>query len=81
MSGQDSIIKPGDSVRIHYGHHAGQTGTATDVSWQSNRFGAYARVRVRFGGGETADYSMGNMEKVNESPNDTPLAKKVGGRK
>ena len=67
MSTQDNLIHQGDSVRIRSGRHAGQNGIATNVTWHSNQYGAYARVRVKFDGGEIDDYTMGNLEKVKES--------------
>ncbi len=72
---QDNTIGAGDNVRPLSGRHKGETGTAVNVSWHSNRFGSYARVRVRFDGGETDDFTMGNLEKVQDSTDgDAPLS-------
>jgi hypothetical protein len=68
MSFQNKTIGPGDSVRPLSGRHRGETGTAVNVTWHSNQFGSYARVRVIFDGGEADNYTMGNLEKVQGSP-------------
>ena len=68
MSAQDKTIVPGDHVRPLSGRHKGQAGTVVTVSWHSNQFGSYARVRVMFDEGESDNYTMSNLEKVQGSP-------------
>jgi hypothetical protein len=66
MTTRDSI-NLGDAVRIRYGNHAGEIATVSNITWHSNQYGSYARVRVSFGGGEIDDRGMGDLEKVDDS--------------
>ena len=60
-------IEPGDSVRVHSGSHAGETGTAIDVMWYSDLSGMHALVRVMSDGGVSDFYDIRMLEKVKDS--------------
>jgi hypothetical protein len=55
-------LRVGDRVRLRYGEHAGEVGEVADVSWHGNRFGSYARVRVKFAGGQAIETGMDSLE-------------------
>ena len=62
---QNNIIV-GDHVRVRYGSHAGEIATVASITWHTNQYGSYARVRINFEGGETDERGMDSLEKVND---------------
>lgn len=56
----------GDKVRVRYGDREGEVATVGDITWHSNQFGAYARVLVIFGDGQTSARGMDSLEKVQD---------------
>lgn len=68
MSNKKNAIVSGDQVRIRYGRCEGQTGTVGNVMWRSNQFGAYAQVYIVLDDGSNDIRTMGDLEKVKETP-------------
>lgn len=60
-------ISVGDTVRVRYGKHEGETATVANLTWHSNQFGSYARVQLNLEGGEVDERSMDDLEKVYNS--------------
>ena len=67
MSGQNDI-NVGNTARVRYDRHEGETAKVTDISWHSNQFSSYARVYITLEGGEADERSMGALEKVSDLP-------------
>lgn len=72
VTDQDNIIEPGDNVRVHSGRHAGERGTAIDVTWYSDLNGVRALVRVMSDEGISDFYDMHMLEKVKGHLDDPP---------
>lgn len=75
MIDQNSIIEPGDGVRVSSGLAAGETGTAIDVVWYSEHSHLCALVRVMSDEGISHFFDMRMLEKVTapldkDSPSD-----------
>jgi hypothetical protein len=64
MINQESIIEPGDGVRVCSGGYKGETGTAIDVVWYSEQSHMCALVRVMSEEGISHFFDMHMLEKV-----------------
>ena len=73
MSDQNNRIVIGDRIRIRYNRNAGKTGTVDNVTWHGNQFGAYAQVHIILDNGQNDVRTMGDLEKVKETPGIAPL--------
>ena len=73
MSDKKNALVSGDQIRIRYGRYEGQTGTVGNVMWRSNQFGAYAQVYIILDDGSNDIRTMGDLEKVKETPGIAPL--------